>query len=121
MDGSTGAMTLSEALEKTATLDLGVEARCVKRRDRRGRIWYLIGAREKLFLVRQDKTGFIGVSHKFASQWDDWRPQTTEDAAREALMLDTPDGRRVRNVILGLVLGPLPEEMPVPDFLPSDL
>lgn len=114
-------MNLSEALAQTSTVNIGIEARCVKRRDRRGRTWYLIGAREKLFLVRQDKTGFLGVTHKFASQWSDWRPQSAEDVAREAAILNTPGGRRLRNTILGLVMGPVPEGLQAPDCLPADV
>lgn len=114
-------MTLSDALAKTHIVNLGVEARCVKRKDRRGRLWYLITVRDKLFLVRQDRSGFVQVSHKFASQWCDWRPQSAEDAAREAAILDTPGGRRFRNTVLGLVMGPVPAGLSAPDHLPDDL
>jgi hypothetical protein len=120
MMGNASLMNLTEALAKTATVNIGVEARCVRRRDRRGRTWYLIGACDKLLLVRQDKSGFVGVSHKFAAQWEDWRPQSTEDVAREVAILDTPGGRRVRNTILGMVLGPVPEGLQAPDCLPVD-
>lgn len=118
---SQNIMNLTEALAKTATVDLGVEARCVRRRDRRGRIWYLIGARDKLFLVRQDMTGFMPVSLKLAAQWTDWRPQSPEEAAREVAILNTPSGRHFRNTVLGLFMGPVPAGLRAPDFLPSDL
>jgi len=114
-------MNLTEAMAKTAVVDLGIAAHCVKRRDKRGRLWYLIGVRDKLFLVRQDKRGFFEVSHKFASQWSDWCPQSPEDAAREAAILHTPGGRRFRNTVLGLVMGPLPTKAEAPDQLPEGI
>lgn len=114
------AMNFSDAMARTTTVSLGIEARCVRRRDRRGRVWYLIGIRDKLFLVRQDRTGWSEVTQKFASQWSDWRPQSPEDAAREAAIIDTPEGLRFRNTMLGLALGPLPERPTVPDALPAD-
>jgi hypothetical protein len=116
---SASAMNLSEAMTKTISFNIGVEARCVARRDRRGRLWYLIGVRDKLLLARQDMSGFLTVSHKFASQWGDWRPQSAEEAAREVAILDTPVGRRMRNKILGLALGPLPEGLKAPDSVPE--
>ena len=114
-------MNLTDALAKTAFVDMGIAARCVKRRDRRGRLWYLIDVRSQLFLVRQDKSGFVKVTHQFASKWSDWRPQSTEDAARETAILSTPGGRRFRNTVLGLVMGPVPKDLKVPDYFPEDL
>lgn len=118
---NTSVMNLSEALDKTTAFNIGVQARCVKRKDRRGKIWFLIGARDKYILIRQDKTGFVPVSHKFAAQWSDWRPQSAEDVARELAILDTPGGRRIRNRILGLVMGPVPAGLKAPDHMPVDL
>lgn len=114
-------MNLSEALAKTAVVDLGIEARCVKRRDQRNRLWYLIGVRDKLFLVRQDRSGFLPVTNEFASQWTDWCPQSVEEAAREAEIINAPGGHRFRNTILGIVIGPVPNDMKAPDYLPDDL
>jgi len=114
-------MNLTDAMAQTAVVDLGIAAHCVRRRDKRGRLWYLINVRDKLFLVRQDKRGFYEITHKFASQWTDWCPQTPEDAARESAILSTPGGRRFRNTVLGLVMGPLPEKVEAPDHLPDDL
>ena len=114
-------MNLTDALAQTAFVDLGIAARCVKRRDKRGRLWYLIDVRSHQFLVRQDKSGFIKVSHQFASQWEDWRPQTVEDAARETAILSTPGGRRFRNTVLGLVMGPVPKGLKAPDRVPEEL
>lgn len=114
------SMTLTEAMAQTTSVSLGIEARCIRRKDRRGRVWYLISLRDSLFLVRQDRSGVLKVSHQFASKWQDWYPQTPDDAAREAEILSTPEGLAFRNRMLGIVLGPLPDAM-IPDYLPEGL
>jgi len=108
-------MDVTKALQATVTVSVGVEARTVKRKNKRGRLWYLVLVHGKLFLVRQDRSGFKEVTLQFAAKWDDWLPQTAEEAARETALLDTPSGRQFRNTILGKALGPLPEKMTVPD------
>lgn len=118
---SASVMNLSEALTKTTTFNIGVEVRCVRRTDRRGRTWYLIGVKDKFLLLRQFKSGYVIVSEKFASQWTDWRPQSVEDAARESAILGTPGGRYARNKILGPALGPVPKGLKAPDHLPEGI
>ena len=113
-------MKLAEAMSKTAIVNMGLPARCVKRRDGRGRLWYLIGVREKLFLVRQDRQGFDQVSRQFASKWIDWVPQSPDDADRETAILSTPGGLHFRNTVLGLVLGPIPKDLKAPDYFPDE-
>lgn len=114
-------MKVTEAIESTHTVYVGVEARTVKRKDRRGRTWYLVTARGHHFLVRSDKSAYKQVSREFAEKWDDWEPQTDHEARRESAFMNSRKGLGLRNVILGLVMGPLPGELDVPDALPEDL
>lgn len=114
-------MNVVEALETTHTVYVGVEARTVKREDRRGRTWYLVSARGRYFLVRADRRAYRRVSRTFAEHWNDWTPQTAHEARRESAFMNGPKGLGLRNVILGLVLGRLPKGMQAPDSLPSDI
>lgn len=114
-------MNITEAMNSTHTVYVGIEARTVKRRDRRGRRWYLVSARDRYFLVRADRTAYKEVGRDFAERWDDWEPQTVHDAKRESAFMNSRRGLGLRNVILGLVLGPLPKGMRAPASLPEDL
>jgi hypothetical protein len=116
----TSEMKLSEALDAAVTVSIGVASRTVRRKNKRGRLWYLVLVCGKLFMVRQGRRGFKEVTPQFAAKWDDWEPQSPDEAARETALMDTPGGRGFRNTILGLALGPLPENMKVPDGVPAD-
>jgi hypothetical protein len=112
-------MKIKEAIEATHTVYVGVEARTVKRKDRRGRIWYLVTARGQFFLVRPDRTAYKQVNQAFVDYWEDWEPQTDGEARKESAFMNSDRGLRYRNVILGLVLGKLPKNMKAPDHLPE--
>lgn len=114
-------MKIAEAMNSTHTVYVGIEARTVKRRDRRGRTWYLVSARNQYFLVRSDKSAYKQISQEFAEKWDDWVPQTDHEARRESAFMNSRKGLGLRNVILGLVMGPLPQDMRAPKHLPDDL
>jgi len=112
-------MKLCEAMEATPVVKIGFDARSVMRTDRRGRTWYLISIQDQLVLLRQDKSGFVKVTETFASRWADWRPQSIEGAAREAASLSGREGWRLRNAIFSVILGPLPVDPEIPDYLPE--
>ena len=114
-------MKLCEAMDVTPVIKIGFDARSVIRTDRRGRNWCLISIRGQMVLLRQDKSGFLRVSEGFASRWTDWRPQSAEGAAQEAAVLGRRDGWRLRNSIFKAILGPLPEQPEIPEFLPDDV
>ena len=114
-------MKLQEALSSSHSVYIGIEARTVRRRDRRGRRWYLITSRGSHFLVRPDRSAYKRISQEFAATWNDWEPQTEDEAKRESAFMNSRKGLGFRNIILGLVLGPLPEEIQVPDYLPADI
>jgi hypothetical protein len=114
-------MKLKEAIEATHKVYVGVEARTIKRKDRRGRTWYLITSRGTHFLIRPDKTAYKKVSQTFADTWSDWEPQSEFEAKKESAFMNSSRGLGMRNVILKLVLGPLPENMKAPDYLPEDI
>lgn len=112
-------MKITEAIDATHPVYVGVKARTVKRKDRSGRLWYLITARGHYFLVRSDKSAYKEVNRAFADKWEDWQPQTDQEARRESAFMNSHRGLGLRNVILGLVMGPLPENMQAPDVLPE--
>jgi len=114
-------MKIAEAIEATHTVYVGVKARTVKRKDRRGKTWFLVTARGRFFLVRADRTAYKQVNQAFVEHWDDWIPQTGFEARKESAFMNSPKGLGMRNVILGLVLGPLPVGMRSPNTLPDDL
>ena len=114
-------MRVQEAIEASHSIYVGVQGRVVKRRDRRGRLWFLISVRGRYFMVRPDKKAYREVSAAFAEHWDDWQPQTDHEARRESAFMNGPSGLKLRNVILGLAMGPLPRNMTVPSHLPEDL
>ena len=112
-------MKVTEAIKATHTVYVGVEARTVKRKDRRGKTWFLVTARGRYFLVRADKSALKEVSHAFAEHWDDWFPQTDHEARKESAFMNCRDGLGLRNVIMGLVMGPLPKGLTAPEGLPE--
>lgn len=113
-------MNFQEALAASHIVDIGVEARTAKRKDHRGRNWFLVSSHGKHFLVRPDKNGIRSISNDDASRWDDWVPQTEREALKESAFMNSELGLGYRNVILGLVFGPLPEMMEAPDHVPTD-
>jgi len=112
-------MKIAEAIEATYTVYVGIEAKTVKRKDRRGRTWFLVMARDRYFLVRADKSALKEVSHAFAERWDDWIPQTDLESRKESAFMNCRDGLGFRNVIMGLVMGPLPKGLTAPGCLPE--
>jgi len=114
-------MKLREAIAATHKVYVGVEARTIKRKDRRGRVWFLVTSRGNHFLIRPDKTAYKRVSQEFADNWDDWEPQSECEAKKESDFMNSSRGLSMRNRILGLVMGPLPTGMKAPSFLPDDI
>lgn len=114
-------MQLEEALKSSPIVRIGVEARAVTRKDRRGRRWFLFFARDKYFLVRYDRGGARRVDIDFVGKWNDWRPQSEQDAQRESEFLNGKEGFGLRNALLGMVMGPITKEVCAPDILPNDV
>ncbi len=114
-------MKLKEAMRASHVVYIGVEARTVKRKDRRGRVWFLVTSKGRHFLVRPDKSAYKAISEETAANWEDWEPQTELEAKRESAFMNSSGGLGFRNVILGLVFGPLPMMMEAPDFLPASI
>lgn len=112
-------MKVQEAMQAAHIVYVGVEARTLKRKDSNGHTWFLVTARGQYFLVRPNKTAYKRVNRTVVDQWEDWVPQSDVEARKESDYMNSRKGLRCRNVILGLVMGNLPENMRAPDCLPE--
>jgi hypothetical protein len=112
---------IQEAIKATHVVYVGVEARTAKRRDENGRLRFLVTARGRYFhiLWSSGKAVYTQVSQAFAEAWDDWQPQSDYEARKESAFMNDQRGLGLRNVILGLMMGPLPQDMQAPDHLPK--